>query len=201
MQKGGKGFTLVEIMIAVVIIGLLAAIAVPSFRKIQLNASSARIMNDLRVFSGNFQQFNLAYGYWPESQVAGVLPDEMEGYISRDSFELRNAIHCYWKWEVFDAVVGIGMTPPATALPILQMVDDRFDDGSLATGRLRIQSGSYAESNDTTGGTTSPGLPDNASDTAHSVIAKVFASKNPEIVEAAQTGSEGAGFIYVVAEY
>lgn len=195
MNRPGNGFTLVEVMIAVVIIGLLSAIAVPSFRKIQLNANSARVINDLRVFSGNFQQYNLAHGYWPEAQPAGTLPPEMDGYINRSSFEGTNALRSYWKWEVFDDVVGIGMTPPASVLPILQLVDERFDDGSLTSGRLRIQSGSYAEVEEQS--EAGPNLPTNASDTAHAVIAKIFAAKNPDVVTSGG-GSEGSGFIYIV---
>lgn len=210
MEGAGKGFTLVEIMVAVAVIGLLASIAVPSFRKVQLNSSAARVMNDLRVYSGAFQRFNLEFGYWPEPQPAGTLPAEMDGYINRQSFELRNSLRCQWKWEVFDHVVGIGMEPPLATLPVLELVDERFDDGSLASGRLRIQSGSFsAASGGNAGkgggkGGGGPSLPDNASDTAHSVIAKIFAGKGAAGGGESGGGGvgeappEGTGFIYIV---
>lgn len=204
MQPRGKGFTLVEIMVVVAIIGLLASIAVPSYRKVQLNSGAARVANDLRVFSSAFQRFNLEFGYWPEAQPAGTLPPEMDGYINRDNFEARNPLRCKWKWEVYDHIVGIGMEPPLAALPILELVDQRFDDGSLASGRLRIQSGSFS-SGDGGGGKgkgAGPKLPDSASDTAHSVIAKIFAGKgmDPGGGEGGSGGSEGTGFIYIVDE-
>jgi len=43
-----KGFTLVEIMIVVVIIGLLAAMAIPAFRKIRESSRSSAMDNDAR---------------------------------------------------------------------------------------------------------------------------------------------------------
>lgn len=52
-----QGFTLVEIMIVVAIIGLLAAIAMPSFAKARRNAQVAAQMNDLRILEDAFQLY------------------------------------------------------------------------------------------------------------------------------------------------
>ena len=44
-----KGFTLVEIMIVVAIIGMLAAIAIPSFMKSRSEARKSTCVNNLRL--------------------------------------------------------------------------------------------------------------------------------------------------------
>ena len=57
--RNTKGITLVEIMIVVVIIGLLAAMAVPAFNKVRQTATEKTILNDLRQLSAAADQYFL----------------------------------------------------------------------------------------------------------------------------------------------
>ena len=68
-----KGFTLVEIMIVVVIIGLLAAMAIPAFNKVRYTARYKAIVNNLRQVSAAAQQYMLEQG------VATVAESQLEG--------------------------------------------------------------------------------------------------------------------------
>jgi len=54
-----SGFTLVEIMIVVAIIGLLAAIAIPNFVKARSTSQQNACINNLRQFDGAMQQYAL----------------------------------------------------------------------------------------------------------------------------------------------
>jgi len=56
------GFTLVEIMIVVAIIGLLAAIAIPAFMKARKTAQRNACINNLRQIDGAKDEYALEYG-------------------------------------------------------------------------------------------------------------------------------------------
>ena len=57
-----KGFTLVEIMIVVVIIGLLAAMAIPAFQKVRTTSQEKAITNNLRQLASGADQYFLEEG-------------------------------------------------------------------------------------------------------------------------------------------
>ena len=62
MNRSSKGFTLVEIMIVVVIIGLLAAMAIPAFQKVRINSQDKAVLNNARQLSAAADQYYLENG-------------------------------------------------------------------------------------------------------------------------------------------
>jgi len=85
-----KGFTLVEIMIVVAIIGLLAAIAIPSFMRARTTSQKNACINNLRQIEAAKDQYALENGltnYAPVEATAddatafGLLVGVTDGYI------------------------------------------------------------------------------------------------------------------------
>lgn len=61
-RNSSKGFTLVEIMIVVVIIGLLAAMAIPAFQKVRTESQKKSITNNIRQLTAAADQYFLEHG-------------------------------------------------------------------------------------------------------------------------------------------
>ena len=71
--RSNKGFTLVEIMIVVVIIGLLAAMAIPAFQKVRSASQDKTVLNNIRQLAAASDQ------YYLENGVSTVLADHLIG--------------------------------------------------------------------------------------------------------------------------
>jgi prepilin-type N-terminal cleavage/methylation domain-containing protein len=77
------GFTLVEIMIVVAIIGLLAAIAIPNFVKARATSQANACINNLRQIDGAAQQWALEKGQTTGTAIS--YPTDLTPYIKLNS--------------------------------------------------------------------------------------------------------------------
>lgn len=134
-----QGFTLVEIMIVVVIIGLLAALGAQSYLKLKNRSAISRAANDLRVFAEGFERYALEVGVWPADGVPSSIPAGMSGYISAARWQAGTSLGGEFDWDmgVFGVTAAISLYAPTVPSATLVSLDELLDDGDLATGRLR----------------------------------------------------------------
>lgn len=110
MKKTRKnGFTLVEIMIVVLIIGLLAAIAVPGFARARADARAKTCVNNLRLIEAAKDQWAMATG---AAEAATVTTTDAE-YIQQ--FKGNTQPQCPVGPTAY--VVGAVGTVPTCAAP------------------------------------------------------------------------------------
>src|SRR5258706_15348496 len=61
-RKSNKGFTLVEILIVVIILGILAAIVIPQFTNASQDARKSSLVSQLQTLRSQIELFKLQHG-------------------------------------------------------------------------------------------------------------------------------------------
>lgn len=97
-SSSSAGFTLVEIMIVVVIIGLLAAMAIPAFQKVRASSQDKAVLNNLRQLSSAADQYFLEKG---ASSVTSVT------LVGTDSTQYIKAVQTVAQ-ETYDTTISQG---------------------------------------------------------------------------------------------
>jgi len=94
--SGREGFTLVELMIVTMVVGMLAAISAPKFRDVQVKAHLKSVVADGKILYSGFHEFYADNYSYPNStsnpyfSLQTFEPLTSMGYYQGDMFERLN---------------------------------------------------------------------------------------------------------------
>jgi hypothetical protein len=132
-------------MIVAVIIGLLAALAIPAFQKARINSLSSRLANDFRVFSSAFETHALESGQWATDGGGNSLPATVRPYLEGTAWYSEVPGGGYWDWEFnrLGYIAAVGLVLDSDAPKVMLRVDELLDDGNLSNGNFVKASDRY----------------------------------------------------------
>lgn len=78
-KKSKKGFTLIELVVVISILGILAVIAIPRLGSFKQDADGAALQADIRIIEVAAATYQAKYGDWPTNVSA--LADYLEANI------------------------------------------------------------------------------------------------------------------------
>jgi type II secretory pathway pseudopilin PulG len=128
-------------MIVVAIIGLLAALAIPSFVRARENSLNTRYAADLRVALDAFTMYAQDNGNYPPDVGPGQMPPGMSQYLKRMDWLGTTVLGGLWDWDNWGYVKGVTVNGTTASFQQLLKLDSMIDDGNLQTGNFRDRGG------------------------------------------------------------
>jgi prepilin-type N-terminal cleavage/methylation domain-containing protein len=130
--KDRRGFTLVEVMIVVCILGLLAAIATPKVQAARAHARAADVLGAMRAVRIAATIYYDSATAWPANAAAGVIPAKLAGYLPRSGIGIFTGNGWTMRWKTvnvvsggittIDATMQIKTTDPLLCLPLSNLL-------------------------------------------------------------------------------
>ncbi len=141
-----SAFTLIEILIVVVILGLLASVVLPQFRDVTGEARRTAFINSAQIMVAAAKRYELDNGVYPDA-ASGALPDGFGDYVQSVTWERDSPIggERQARSPIGSVTAAIGVryqgSDPDHDPALMQAIDELVDDGDLNTGTFRAFGG------------------------------------------------------------
>lgn len=150
-RRAVGGFTLIEILIVVVILGVLASIVIPQFADATAQSSRAVFTANIKEYVKAAQLYRFDTGEYLEDSSSGVMPAGFEHYVDAGKWQAGTPIGGVWDSEfegTGDVKSAIGVHFDGSGISrddmFMSDIDALIDDGDLATGVFRkLEAGRY----------------------------------------------------------
>ncbi len=147
--RSTAGFTISDVLIAMVILSLSMAVLVPRLTQSKRSATSTAIGNDLRTFAAAFDTYAQEHGSFPAEADPGLVPTDMGERLNAPAWLRLTPIGGRYNWDnnqthygvKYRAVIQISSTdgaPVTVDVELWEAIDRAIDDGNLSTGLFRL---------------------------------------------------------------
>ncbi len=129
MIRNERGFTLVELAVVVLIIGILAALAQPHYNHMRTRAKAAQAVSELDNLRSAVLRFQGLNHAWPPEAAAGIIPVGLQAQL-QDGYSFTRSGYTldYDNWGGVPFVVGVTLVTTDTTLGamIMQIVGNMW---------------------------------------------------------------------------
>lgn len=145
-----RGMTLIELLTAVAIVGVLTSIAVPKYQSIRTRATATQIMGDMEAIRAAATSFYVDSEYYPAEVKKGEIPPNLMPYLP-SGFKMKKPLWDidYDNVRVVDTIVkveieskgkgkGWGLKVTKTTLVKSQTISLTFSTNDKALGRTAL---------------------------------------------------------------
>lgn len=143
MNTPKNGFTLIEILIVVVILGVLASIVIPAYSGYKKDSHKNAFVTCIKAFADIASYHYQKEGEYFEDAESGQIPTGWDDYILSGKWTNSTPIGGQWDFEQdsygIHSAIGVHFdgTGETRDDDYMQEIDQIFDDGDLSTGAFR----------------------------------------------------------------
>lgn len=163
IRKSNKGFTLIELMIVVAIIGILAAIAIPNFLRFQLKSKSSEGKVNIAAIRTAEESYLAEFGQYVDATASPAVADPGSSKVTWANVDGANAGFDQLGWSPEGRVFfQYEVNASGSAYTISAQADIDADDTNQVWGYVKPVTGTTAGVNTASFGTcTANGIANN----------------------------------------